>query len=143
MHVILDTNVLVSRLLVRSSANASVVQIITAAILGKYTLLMPEEVFDELRRLRTTKEYLRNRISERDVEDLVRVLGSIAVMLPRQTKPIPSVLRDPKDDFLLIAAAIGDADYLVTGDRDLLDIREHLTRPRIVAVAEFLEILSP
>ena len=59
------------------------------------------------------------------------------------TDPVPAVLRDPKDDFLLTAATLGDADYLVTGDRDLTDIREHLERPRILTVADFLELLPP
>ncbi len=141
MRVFVDTNVFVSRLLVRSRINSAVSQVIAAAVLGQYTLLVPEEVLDELHGLRERKAYLRDRITERDVADLIHVLRSVAVILPSQAEPIPAVLRDPKDDFLLTAAVLGDADYLVTGDRDLTDIRDQLKRPRIVTVAEFLELI--
>lgn len=142
MRVLVDTNVYVSRLLIGSRPFSGVVPLIDAAILDEYILLLPEEVLDELDGLRERKAYLRDRITQRDVDDLIRVLRRVAVILPRQTYSIPAVLRDPKDDFLLTAAALGDADYLVTGDRDLLDIRDHLTRPRILTVAEFLQILA-
>jgi predicted nucleic acid-binding protein len=112
VRVLVDTNVFVSRLLVRSRASTGVSRVIRAAVVGEYTLLVPEEVLDELHGL-------------------------------RDRKPVPAVLRDPKDDFLLTAATLGDADYLVTGDRDLTDIREHLERPRILTVADFLELLPP
>jgi putative PIN family toxin of toxin-antitoxin system len=141
MRVLVDTNVYVSRLLIGSRSFSGVARLIDAAILGEYILLLPEEVLDELRGLRERKAYLRNRITQRDVDDLIRVLQSVAVILPRQTNPIPAVLRDPKDDFLLTAAVLGEADYLVTGDRDILDIRKAIMRPSILTVAEFLTLL--
>lgn len=54
------------------------------------------------------------------------------------------LLRDPKDVHILAAALNGGADYLVTGDDDLL---EHQNDPRlgtlrIVTVARFLAILE-
>jgi putative PIN family toxin of toxin-antitoxin system len=143
VRVLVDTNVFVSRLLVRSRASTGVSRVIRAAVVGEYTLLVPEEVLDELHGLRDRKPYLRDRITERDIDDLIHVLRSVAVILPRSTDPVPAVLRDPKYDFLLTAATLGDADYLVTGDRDLTDIREHLERPRILTVADFLELLPP
>lgn len=142
MRVLVDTNVYVSRLLVGSRQNSGVTRIIDAAILDEYTLLVPEEVLEELRGLRDRKAYLRDRITQRDVDDLIRVLQGVAIILPRQTDPIPAVLRDPKDDFLLVAAVFGDADILVTGDRDLIDIRAHLDRPKILTVAEFVDLLG-
>jgi putative PIN family toxin of toxin-antitoxin system len=141
MRVLVDTNVYVSRLLIGSRSFSGVARLIDAAILGEYILLLPEEVLDELRGLRERKAYLRNRITQRDVDDLICVLQSVAVILPRQTNPIPAVLRDPKDDFLLTAAVLGEADYLVTGDRDILDIRKAIMRPSILTVAEFLTLL--
>jgi predicted nucleic acid-binding protein len=54
----------------------------------------------------------------------------------------PALVRDPKDDYLLAAATIADADVLVTGDRDLLDIRQLLKRPAIMTAPEFLQVLE-
>lgn len=141
MRVLVDTNVYVSRLLIGSRPFSAVSRLIDAAILEEYILLLPEEVLDELRGLRERKAYLRDRVTQRDVDGLIRVLQSVAVILSRQTHPIPAALRDPKDDFVLTAAVLGDADYLVTGDRDLLDIRNVIIRPSILTVAEFLTVL--
>ncbi len=44
--------------------------------------------------------------------------------------------RDPKDAPFLAAALAAGADYLITGDRDLLDARDSLPC-RVVTVAEF------
>lgn len=142
MRVLVDTNVLFSRLLPNSHANSSINRLFDSAILERCLLVVPEEVLDELVEAREKKPYLANAISADEMQRFIRFLRVVAEILPRQTNPAPSVLRDPRDDFLLIAATIGDADYLVTGDRDLLDIRDRLTRPRIVTVAEFLNLLS-
>ena len=44
--------------------------------------------------------------------------------------------RDPKDQPFLLAALSFDADYLITGDGDLLALHDRL-QTRIVTVAEF------
>ena len=49
------------------------------------------------------------------------------------------VTRDPKDDYLLAHATIGRCDFLVTGDRDLLDIQK-IDRLSIITPGEFAEI---
>lgn len=47
------------------------------------------------------------------------------------------VCRDPKDNFLLSFAKDGRADYLVTGDKDLLVV-SRFGDTKIVAIKEFL-----
>ncbi len=142
MRTLVDTNVLFSKLMAKGKPYSTVDQVIISAIQGNHALLVPEEVIDELRRARASKPFLPERITQDELTEFIELLRGIAEIIPRQLDPIPAVLRDPKDDFLLTAAALGDADYLVTGDRDLLDIRDHLTRPRILTVAEFLQILA-
>lgn len=142
MRVLVDTNVLFSRLLRSSHTKSSIDRLFDAVIRERFLLVVPEEVLDELIEAREKKAYLASSISTDEMHRFIRFLRTVADILPRQTNPAPSVLRDPRDDFLLIAAAIGDADYLITGDRDLLDIRDRLARPRIVTVAEFLQVLS-
>ena len=57
---------------------------------------------------------------------------------------LPLSVRDPKDDPILAAALGGDADYLVTGDQDLLVLAgdPRLGALRIVTAAEFLAVLA-
>ena len=49
-----------------------------------------------------------------------------------------SICRDLKDNFLLALAKDGRADFLLTGDNDLLDLKK-FGKTRIVTVATFLE----
>ena len=142
MRVILDTNVLLSALLAFARPESAIDEIVNSAVRGTYTLLTPEEVIDELVAARAKKASLIRAIPEGELYQFIRLLRTIAEIIPRQSEPIPNVLRDPNDDFLLTAAAIGDADYLVTGDRDLLDIRDQLSQPQILTVAEFLSLLQ-
>ena len=142
MRVILDTNVLLSAILAFARPESAIDEIVDSAVRGTYALLTPEEVIDELVAARSKKPSLIRAIPEGELYQFIRLLRTIAEIIPRQREPIPAVLRDPKDNFLLTAAAIGNADYLVTGDRDLLDIRDQLTQPQILTVAEFLALLQ-
>ena len=57
--------------------------------------------------------------------------------------PAPSqepISRDPDDDNVLRLAEETKAEYIVTGDKDLLVLNSH-TRTKIVAPREFTEIL--
>ncbi len=48
-----------------------------------------------------------------------------------------TICRDSKDDFLLSLAKDGKATHLITGDKDLLDIK-FFERTKIVAIANYL-----
>lgn len=48
--------------------------------------------------------------------------------------------RDPEDDKFLAAAVEARADYVVTGDKDLLDLKAYKV-VRIITPAQFLRIL--
>jgi predicted nucleic acid-binding protein len=62
------------------------------------------------------------------------------VIVPRKVPKIPSC-RDPWDLPFLQLAAHARADFLVTGDRDLLDIRDKM-RFAIVAAETFMSKLE-
>lgn len=142
MRALLDTNVLVSVLLAFVLSSQTMEQLFDAAIRGRYVLLLPEEVLAEMEGAWARKSFLRDSISAEQLSRFLALLRSIAEIVPRQADPIAAVLRDPRDDFLLVAAVFGNADFLVTGDRDLLDIRDELEGLRIVTPAEFLDLLS-
>ncbi len=49
-----------------------------------------------------------------------------------------TICRDPKDNFLLVLAKDSEADYLITGDKDLLDLRK-FEQTIICTLTEFIE----
>lgn len=57
--------------------------------------------------------------------------------------PLPVHVRDPKDDHILAAALGASADYLVTGDEDILDLAgdPRLGPLRVVTARAFLDAI--
>jgi predicted nucleic acid-binding protein len=54
---------------------------------------------------------------------------------------IEGVARDPEDDKLLACAVEGRADYLVSGDKDLLVLQEY-AGVQVISPAQFVKILG-
>ncbi len=52
---------------------------------------------------------------------------------------IVTICRDPKDNFLLALAKDSKADYLLTGDNDLLDIK-NFGKTKIITINNFFEV---
>jgi len=63
-----------------------------------------------------------------------------AVPMPSKLPEVPAC-RDPMDLPFLHLALVGKADYLVTGDQDLLALKDSFERP-IVKLEEFIVILN-
>lgn len=68
------------------------------------------------------------------------ILLAVAEMIPSIEQGIPAVSRDRKDDYLLAYAVVGAADFLETGDDDLLVLKK-VGNLRIVSPPAFAEML--
>ena len=139
MRVILDANIIVSYLL-SPDHEGCISEIVTAALLGRYSLLVPPGLADEVGGAVNRARYLAGRITAQQAADLMDVLAQAAISIPAIARQIPAIVRDSKDDYLIAYAVMGQADYLVTGDKDLLVIRQ-VGDLRIVSTHEFQAIL--
>jgi uncharacterized protein len=54
-----------------------------------------------------------------------------------EVKSVVTLCRDAEDNFLLALAKDGDADYLLTGDKDLLDLKK-FDKTKISTISEFI-----
>lgn len=136
MRVLLDTNSLISYLLNRRAASP-ITRIVEAAILGEFTLLLPEALLDEFSTSIPSKRYLAKRITPAQMEQFTTILLAHSETIPKITETIPAVTRDPKDDYLLAYAVVGEANFLVTGDEDLL-VLQHVQGVDIYNPREFV-----
>lgn len=139
MRVFLDANILISYLLNPNGATPINV-VVESAWAGAYTLIVAEPLFEELINKATEKPWLAQRIAQQDVQRLVDAVRIIAEIVPPIMEPIPVVTRDPKDDYLVAYALIGQADFLVTGDDDLL-VLKRVGDMKIVRPHEFVGLL--
>ena len=136
MRVVLDTNVLVSALLVQTSKPA---QVLTAWRRGGFELLTCEIQLAEIREV-TRRPALRALIRPALAGELVNQLRNMAMWIDA----LPPVDRspDPFDNFLLSLAQGGQADILVSGDkRGVLALKSHGTC-RIMTTRQFVSLLK-
>jgi putative PIN family toxin of toxin-antitoxin system len=124
MRAVLDTNILISALLIQVGHPAAIYRTWQE---GYFTLLTCAEQLDELRST-LRKPAIAERIKPHAAGRLVNQLKDLA----ENVDALPRVERspDPSDDFLLALSEAGKADYLVTGDKSglLYLARHHNTR---------------
>jgi putative PIN family toxin of toxin-antitoxin system len=106
---------------------------------GFFTAVISSAILGEIRRgLTYPRIQSVIRRSAAEIEAVLADLTLISVSVPPGSVRLS---RDPDDDRILEAALAGAADYIVTGDRDLLDLDEFEGIP-IIAPARFLAILE-
>lgn len=130
MRVFLDTNVLVSAFATRGLC-ADVLQL----VLSEHQLVLGNTVLTELTKVLRTKMGVPSEVT-----------GETEGLLRREAE-ITSVASDPgleirdKDDVAVLGEALaGDAEVLITGDHDLLDVASK-SPLRILSPREFWELL--
>jgi putative PIN family toxin of toxin-antitoxin system len=103
-----------------------------------FILLFSNELLDELIEVLSRPKF-RKHISEEDIMEIIGIINYKAEWITIKEKT--DICRDKKDNFLLDLALNGKAHYLVTGDDDLLVIKE-FGSTKIVNYKEFDKKLS-
>jgi len=128
--VVIDTNIFVSAFL--GSKNAKL--ILKEIINGEFLLIMSTEQLRELREVLNRPKFSKY-ITLREVDELVSVL-SMKVIVPACYEKLIDC-RDPKDNMILEEAVYGNAQYIITGDDDLLVLNPYKWI-RIVNLRDFI-----
>jgi len=136
MRVVVDTNVLISALLVAQSLPARLVE---AWRRGAFELLTCELQLEEIRAV-TRRDSVRALIRPALAGELVNQLRSMSLWL--EDLPRVERLADPFDNFLLAMAQRGQAQVLVSGDKSgVLALQTHGSC-RIRTVRQFVDELG-
>lgn len=130
---ILDTNVWISFLI---GKRLSKIQEHISS--GRITIIIAEQLLTEIK-IVTCREKLKKYFPKESVNELLDLLETITQKF--EIKPTHFINRDPKDNFLLDPIDYSKADYLVTGDKDLLEHNPFKTA-QILTPAQFEEQLE-
>lgn len=132
VKVIFDTNVWISFLIGRRLLKIK--QYISD---GSLLIITTEQLLTEIKMV-TSREKLKKYFPKESVKELIELLKTIATKV--EIKPTYFICRDPKDNFLLDLIDFSKADYLVTGDKDLIEHNPFKTA-KILTPSEFEEEL--
>jgi putative PIN family toxin of toxin-antitoxin system len=141
LRVVIDTNLFVSGVI---NVHGLPRRLLEAWYAGQVLVLteasLLAEVIRVLERPRIRTKY--GLTPERITELQERIVRTAELVTP--LSPLPAHSRDAHDNNFLAVALGGNAEYLITGDDDLLVLDGHpaLGRLRIVTVHDFLEILA-
>jgi len=135
MRLILDTNILLSALLSPQGTSA---KLLDAWERKKFTLVACEALIAELRKV-AARPFFQVRLRVSAAELLAAGLRDFSFFC-RDLPPGP-IAPDPKDSYLLALAEASQAEFLVTGDKELLALGYHKST-RILTPAEMIEILK-
>jgi hypothetical protein len=133
IKIVVDTNLWISFCI-----GTKILFLADAIITKKVIICFSDELYSEIFSV-LKRPKIHAKIKEERIKDLHNILEHrINYINPHDHI---SVCRDPKDNFLIELAVSAGADYLVTGDIDLL-VLDPYQNLRIVKASEFEKILS-
>ena len=129
-RVILDTNLLISRALTPSSLTASAVRL----IVDHCDLLVSQATMDEFAST-LTRIQSKGYVKQDEALVLITAYKEMVEWVPIIKRV--QECRDPKDDKFLELALNGRADYIITGDKDLLVLNPFI-ETQILTTKDFI-----
>jgi len=129
IRAVIDTNIFMRALI---KPRGTVGPILTLLRAKAYELITSEPLLEELiAKLALPRIRNKYHLTDEDIEAfLAFIMLRSRIVYPERTI---SVCRDPKDDMVLETAVAGEADYIITGDEDLL----------VLGDFEGIEIIGP
>lgn len=133
IKVIFDTNVWISFLIGKRLSNIK-----KHISDGSITIITTDQLLIEIKAV-TCREKMKKYFPRESVNELIELLEAIALQI--EIKPRHIISKDPKDNFLFDLIEFSRADYLVTGDKELLTHNPFMTAS-IVTPAAFEKLIK-
>ena len=135
IKVVLDTNIYISGLITRGGKPDLIIKKIE-----NYHLFCAEEILEEIKRvLQYPKIKNKYSLTEDDIEDYLIYIRSVATIVTSLPE-VKIIEEDTADNIILACADKANADYIISGDKHLKNLKEY-KGIKILAPAEFLQIL--
>jgi len=131
-NVILDTNLWISFLISKDYSFLD-----NYVLKEKVKLVFSEELFSEFISIAERPKF-KKYFSNSDVDKLIQTIDKYGILIKVSSEI--KLCRDIKDNFLLNLAIDSDADFLVTGDKDLLEIK-NIRKTKIITIRELMDEL--
>jgi putative PIN family toxin of toxin-antitoxin system len=117
MKAVFDTNVLIAAFLTEGIC----AKLLIRARRRDFDMILCDGILQEFKRVLKKKFAA----SPHEMSEAVIILSAAAQDILRRTDSIASICRDPDDNLILDCARDAVADYIVTGDEDLLVLKKY------------------
>ena len=133
MRIIIDTNLWIS-FIISNRIN----EIDTIIIKNNVTILFNQDLILEIKNT-IKKPKLQKYFGNNSFNEMLDVFNEYIEMIDDYTKV--KICRDEKDNFLLNLSIDGNADYLITGDSDLLVLNQ-IEKTKIITINDFITLTN-
>jgi uncharacterized protein len=141
IRIVLDTNVLISGMLTPGRAPARLLEMILS---GRFKLVISPQIIEEIQRVMAypgiVKLMKKRKLESKDLEEAIWRIMRVAHITPGVLN-IRGIAADPADDIFLACAQEGRADFIVSGDHHLTDLKDY-QGIRIMAPAAFISLIQ-
>lgn len=132
MKAVFDTNVFISALVFGGIPR----NILLFADEGRFELVISKQILAELRGILRTKF----RYERKELDEVEKMLTSVGIAVDPKRK-IRKITADPEDNMVLECAVEEGVDYIVSGDKHLLELKTY-NRVKILSPASFFDSLQ-
>ena len=126
MKAVFDTNVLIAAFLTEGLCSGLLIRARKQA----FNLVLCDDIIQEFEGILMKKF----KLTSIDISEISTIVLEAASEILHKLGPIPNICRDPNDDMIIACAIDAAADYIVTGDEDLLILKRYkdivITNPR-------------
>jgi len=131
--VIIDTNILVSAL----GWGGNAYEIVNLGFAYTFEWIISKPMFEELIKVLNYPKL--DFIDREEKEKFISSISESAKFVETENKSVEFI--DPKDEMFLECALYSDVDYIVSGDKQLLNLKE-IGKSKIVSPIKFLSIFK-
>lgn len=131
--IIVDSNIWISFMI-----GKTILKLKERVAEGKIEVIITDRLLDEIKEVASRKRFEKY-FQDAHVKNFFEYLQSISTHT--KIKSEVNICRDEKDNYLLALAQDSKADYIVTGDKDLLTL-EKFCKTQIIRFSKFNEIFQ-
>ncbi|MCD6569142.1 MAG: putative toxin-antitoxin system toxin component, PIN family [Deltaproteobacteria bacterium] len=141
IRLVLDTNLLVSAILTPQGKPAAILKL---ALQGTFNLVVSHAMLEETHRVlqypKLLKLMKRRKITLKEVNGFIDKMSKVATITPGKLN-IKAIQDDPSDNMILVCAVEGEADFIISGDHHLTELKT-FQGIKIVDPVTFLTIVQ-
>ena len=117
MRAVFDTYILIAAFLTEGLCSGLLIRARKQA----FNLVLCDEIVREFEGILSKKF----KLASTEISEILSIVSEAASEILHKLGPIPNICRDPNDDIIIACAIDATADYIVTGDEDLLILKKY------------------